>query len=287
MLLNHYLFRKATIVGIGFMGGSMGLALKKHRLAREVIGLSHRQSSLVNALKIKAIDVGHTDLKKALYDADLVILAAPVESIIKLFSTINPYLKRGCIVTDLGSTKAKVVESAEKSLSAPSFYVGSHPLTGSEKQGVENAQEDLFTNAQCIMTPTPQTNQVAKEKVKLLWTKIGSQVKFLSPEEHDQNLSYVSHLPHILAYGLMETVPSSSLEFGAQGFKDTTRIASSSPQMWNDICMANAKNVVKALDDLIKHLSIYRKAIVLQDQKELLQHFTSAKEKRDAFSKES
>ncbi|MDO8581195.1 MAG: prephenate dehydrogenase/arogenate dehydrogenase family protein, partial [Candidatus Omnitrophota bacterium] len=200
MLLNHYLFRKATIVGIGFMGGSMGLALKKHRLAREVIGLSHRQSSLVNALKIKAIDVGHTDLKKALYDADLVILAAPVESIIKLFSTINPYLKRGCIVTDLGSTKAKVVESAEKSLSAPSFYVGSHPLTGSEKQGVENAQEDLFTNAQCIMTPTPQTNQVAKEKVKLLWTKIGSQVKFLSPEEHDQNLSYVSHLPHILAY---------------------------------------------------------------------------------------
>lgn len=280
MLLRSYIFKRITIVGVGLMGGSLGMAIKKYRLAREVIGLSHRQSALAQALKSKAIDVAFLDVKKAISNADLVVLAAPVDSIIKLFTTINPYLKRGCMVTDLGSAKAKIVEKGERILSVPSFFVGSHPLTGSEKKGVEHASIDLFEGATCIMTPTSKTNQVAKQKVKHFWTKLGMEVKFLSPEEHDEILAYVSHLPHLLAYGLMESVPSKYFEYASQGLKDTTRIAASSPPMWNDICMSNSKNVLNALDQCVEHLAHFRKAIVSGDQKSLLDHFAQAQEKQ-------
>jgi prephenate dehydrogenase len=280
MLLRTYIFKRITIVGVGLMGGSLGMAIKKHSLAREVIGLSHRQNALTEALKNQAIDVALMDVKKAISNADLVVLAAPVESIIKLFTTINPYLKRGCIVTDLGSAKAKIVEKGEKILSAPSFFVGSHPLTGSEKKGVENARVDLFEGTTCIMTPTDKTNQIAKQKVKHFWTKLGMEVKFLTPDEHDETLAYVSHLPHLLAYGLMESVPTKYFEYASQGLKDTTRVAASSPQMWNDICMANSKNILNALDHCVELLAHFRKAIVSGDQKSLLSHFNKAQENR-------
>ena len=278
MLLRSYLFKRVTIVGVGLMGGSLGMAIKKHRLAKEVIGLSHRQSALDQAIKNKSIDVACLDVKKAISNADLIVLAAPVDSIIKLFSTINPYLKRGCIVTDIGSAKAKIVEQGEKTLSAPAFFVGSHPLTGSEKKGVVHATADIFEGSICIMTPTTSTHQVAKQKVKHFWTKLGMEVKLLLPEEHDEILAYVSHLPHLIAYGLMESVPTKFFEYASKGLKDTSRIAASSPQMWNDICMANSKNVLNALDLYVEHLAHFRKAIVRGDQKSLINHFTKAQE---------
>ena len=281
MLIRNHIFRRVTIVGVGFMGGSLGMALRQHKLAREVVGLSSRPSSLVEAIKVGAIDEAITDVDKAIRHADLVVLATPVESIIKLFPTINPFLRRGCIITDLGSTKAEIVETAE-SLTHPSFFVGSHPLVGSEKKGVENARADLFDKAVCLMTPTKMTNPMIKEKVKYLWTKLGAQVKFLLPEEHDEILAYVSHLPHVLAYALMEMIPDKYMEYGAGGLKDTTRIASSSPQIWHDICFSNPKNVVKSLDQLVKVLSEIRKAIVGRDNRALMNHFMKGKEKRDA-----
>ena len=274
-------FKRVTIVGVGLMGGSFGLALKKYQLASEVIGFSHRQSSLVNALKVKAIDEGHTDVAKAIRNSDLIVLATPVSTIVQLFATISPHLKRGCIVTDLGSTKVEIVEAAEKKLPNHVYFIGSHPMTGSEQTGVEFARAELFENAHCILTPTSKTSPVAKEKIKHLWTKMGAKIALLSPVEHDEILSYISHLPHLLAYGLMETIPQKFLEYATPGLKDTTRIASSSPQVWNDICIANSKNVIKALDECVKALSHLRKAIVAEDQKTLMQHFTKAKEKRD------
>ena len=265
------------------MGGSLGMAIKKYRLAGEVIGVSQRQTSLDDAIKNKAIDAGFTEVEKAIPQADLVVLAAPVETIIKLFSVINPRLKRGCILTDLGSVKGKIVEAAQKYLSNPDFFVGSHPLTGSEKQGVNHANPDLFVNSPCIMTPTEKTNPMAKQKIKYLWTKLGAQVKFLSYEEHDQILAYISHLPHLLAYGLMESIPQEYISYSAQGLKDVTRIAASSPQLWNDICLSNSKNILNALDELVKHLFYFRKAIIDRDAKNLIYHFTKAKEKRESL----
>jgi len=281
MIIRSTIFRRVAIVGVGLIGGSLGMAIKKRRLAREVIGVSHRHAVLDAALKAEAIDAGFTDINKGIVNADLVVLAAPVHAIVKLLTTINPNLRRGCLVTDVGSAKFEIVEAAEKVLSNPNFFVGSHPLAGSEKKGVDHASADLFEGSLCIMTPTAKTNQMAREKIKHLWSKVGAKVKIISAEEHDEMLSYVSHLPHLLAYGLMETIPKESFEFASQGLKDTTRIASSSPQMWNDICMANSRNILKSLDELVQHLSSLRKAIVNRDQKSLTQHFTKAKENRD------
>lgn len=278
MLLRSYIFKRITIVGVGFMGGSLGLAIKKNRLAREVIGLSHRQTALAQAVQMKAIDVPCLDVKKAIGNADLVVLAAPVDSIIKLCSTINPYLRRHCIVTDIGSAKANIVDSAERVLSNPSLFVGSHPLTGSEKSGVGSAVEDLFNGAKCVITPTAKTSQAARQKIKYFWTKLGMDVRILSPQEHDEILAYVSHLPHLLAYGLISGIPPNFLEYASRGLKDTCRIAASSPQLWSDICIANSKNVLNALDKDVELLAHFRKAIVNHDHKELLHLFTKAQE---------
>jgi prephenate dehydrogenase len=284
MLLRPYLFKRITIVGVGLMGGSLGMAIKKHGLAREVIGLSHRQAALDQAVQIGAIDTPCLDVKTAICNADLVILATPVDSIIKLFTTIDPYLKRSCIVTDVGSTKASITEHAEKTLANPTFFVGSHPLAGSEKKGVANASADLFEGARCLITPTEKTNPFAREKIKLFWAKLNMQVKLLGAEEHDRILAYVSHLPHLLAYGLMSSIPSEYLEYGAQGLKDTSRVAASSPQVWSDICMANPKNILNALDQCIEYFGHFRKAIVSHDQKTLLNYFIKAQEKKNLLS---
>lgn len=283
MIIRNTPFKRVTIVGVGLMGGSLGLAIKKRNLAREVVGLSYRQSSLVQAMKNKAIDAAFTDSRKAVKNSDLVILAAPVDSILKILTSIGPHIKRGCIVTDVGSTKAEIVEMGEKVLPIPGFFVGAHPLVGSEKKGADYASPDLFEGGTCIMTPTGKTNQVAKEKVKFLWTKVGAKVHDVTPEKHDEILACVSHLPHLLAYGLMNIVPDDFLEYGSTGLKDTTRIASSSPQIWNDICIANSKNVIKSLDEVIKQLAEYRRAILKNEDKTLLNLFTKAKEKRDSL----
>ncbi len=282
-MLRSSVFRRVAIIGVGFMGGSLGLALKKHGLASEVAGISHRQVTLEKAIELKAIDEGFTDLPKGVASADLVVLAAPVQAIIQQFSLINPHLKRGCLVTDMGSVKADIVERAESVLAAPGMFVGSHPLAGSEKKGVENAYADLFANARCIMTPTAKTSPLAKEKIKFLWTKLGCQVEVLSPEDHDRIFAQVSHLPHLLAYALVGSIPKEYLAHAPQGLKDSTRIAASSPQMWNDIFLANPKNVLNALDALVKDLALLRKAIIQRDPKALMQYLEKAKEKRDSI----
>ena len=283
MILRARGFKKVTIIGVGLMGGSLGLAIKKSRIAREVAGMSQKKTSLDNALKIKAIDTAFTDIGKAVHNADMVVLATPVDTIIKMLALINPHLRRGCVITDIGSAKAEVVEAAEKTLRYPGLFVGSHPMVGSEKKGVLHARDDLFEKAVCIMTPTKKTNQAAKAKVKFLWSKIGANIKYLDPEEHDKVLSYVSHLPHLISYGLMEIVPKEFLQYASTGFKDTTRIAASSPQMWNDIFLANSSNIIKSLDEFVAQLSEFRKAIIEKDRKSLISYCSIAKEKRDVL----
>ena len=283
MNLRSKAFKKVVIIGVGLMGASLGLAIKKYGLAREVIGISHRQSSLVNAIKKKAIDAGETDLAKGLKGADLVVLATPVDAIVMLLGKINRYLRRGCIVTDMGSVKVEIDDAARKNLSSPEFFVGSHPLAGSEKKGADYAKAELFENSLCLMTPTKKTNPVAKEKVKFLWTKVGATVKYVTDEEHDKILTYISHLPHLLTYGLMGIVPQEYLEYATRGFKDLTRIASSDPRVWNDICLTNSKNILKSMDEIVGELAIFREVILNSDEKKLMKYFAQVKEKRDAI----
>lgn len=281
MALRIPLFKKITIVGVGLIGGSLGLAIKKNRLAREVVGFSQRHSSLTIALKSQAVDQAYQDVKKAVHNADFVILATPVSIIPGMLNIIGPHLKRNCIVTDVGSTKVSIVNAAQECLPRHVSFVGSHPLAGSEKRGVQNATADLFERSVCIMTPTEKTNRGVRERVKKFWIKVGATIKLLSPEEHDKILGYVSHLPHVLTYALMEAIPSQYLEYGAQGLKDTTRIASSPPQIWSDICLGNSRNVIRGIDEVVKSLGVIRNALSVQDQKILLERFKIAKNKRD------
>lgn len=280
---NPLLFRKVTVIGIGLLGGSLAVALKKNHLAREVVGVSRRQAALNFAVKNKIIDHGTNNIVKSVENADLVVLATPIQTILSLLATLGPHLKRGCIVTDVGSTKTSIVNAAEKHLPNHVLFVGGHPLAGSEKKGVEFSDAALFNQSFCLLTPTDKTNRGALEKVTEVWTRLGSTVKSLSPDEHDLILAYTSHIPHLLAYGLIDAIPTNYLIYGATGLKDTTRIASSSPEVWNDICLQNAKNILKSLDEFVKVLALYRKAIVTGDEAALTEFFKKAKEKRDGL----
>ena len=286
MILGHptHLFRKVTIIGVGLIGGSLGMAIKRERLAREVMGVSRQHSSLAQAFKNRAIDKSSHDLKKALYDADLVVLATPVKTIIQMFATIGKSLKRGCIVMDVGSVKGAIIDAAQKNLPNHVSFVGTHPLAGSEKKGAAAGHADLFKNTVCILTPNEKTNKAALERVKNLWTKVGATAKTLSPEEHDKALSFISHVPHLAAYALIGSIPPEYLPYSSQGLKDTTRIASSDPQMWSDISLTNTKNVLLSLDKFVKNLAAVRKSIVTKNEHHLIEIFKEAKNKRDGVA---
>lgn len=284
ILGRQFLFRKVTIIGVGLIGGSLGKALKKHKLAKEIVGVSRRKEALVEAVKSHSIDHGTHDVKKAVINADFVILATPVNVVSSMFEMIAPHVKRGCVVTDVGSTKVSIIGAAQKKLSNSAMFVGSHPLAGSEKRGVENAVDSLFEKSTVIMTPIKETNRGAVDKVKKMWEKIGATVKTMSPEEHDRVLGYISHLPHVLAYALIGIVPDTCLPFAASGLKDTTRIAASSPEVWNDIFIANSKNVIRSIDECVSNLSHLRKAISESDEKILKNELRKAKIKRDKIN---
>ena len=279
---NGSLFKQVTIVGVGLIGGSLGMAIKKHHLAEEVVGLSPHHSSLAYALESKAIDRGLHDIQKAVEAADLVIMATPVKTIISLLPMISKHLKRGAVVTDVGSIKTTIVDTAERHFSS-AFFVGSHPLAGSEKAGAVFANPNLFQHSLCIVTPTPKTNRLAEEKVRSLWESLGATVKTLTPSEHDKILAFISHLPHLLAYALIDVIPGEYLPYAASGLKDTTRIAASSPNMWNDICMTNSKNIVQTLDEVVKKLSLFRKLILAKAEENLIETFKKAKIKRESL----
>ncbi|MBF0618620.1 MAG: prephenate dehydrogenase [Candidatus Omnitrophica bacterium] len=287
MVFRRHLFNKVVILGTGMIGGSVALAMKKAGLAAKIVGVSRQEVSLRTAITMGVIDEADQDVKKAIQNADCVILAAPVKVILENIEDICKHLRRNCIVTDVGSTKLAIVEAAEKLFPPHVLFVGSHPMAGSEKSGVSHANGELFKGAICVMTPTDKTNKLAKEKVKHLWTAIGMDVKSLTPAQHDEAMSFVSHLPHLMAFGLMRVIADENLGYAGAGLRDTTRLAGSSAKMWTDICLSNYRHVLKALDESVKSLSEIRKAIVDKDETALAQYFTQAKAKRDLLEKKS
>ena len=286
-MFNRHMFRRAVILGTGMLGGSVALALKKHGLAAQVVGTSRHEASLRTAREMKVIDEGTTDVNRAIQGADLVVLAAPVKVILEHIEDISKHLRRGCIVTDVGSTKAAIVEAAEKLFPPHVLFVGSHPMAGSEKSGVAEARADLFKDAVCIMTPTAKTNRAGRDKVRQLWTVMGAQVKTMEPAAHDEVMAYASHLPHMVAFALARAVPEEHLQHGAAGLRDTTRIAASSAQMWADICSSNSRNLTKAIDEAVKSLAEIRKAVVDHDEETLVQLFNQARARREILEKKS
>jgi len=273
------LFNRVAIVGAGLIGGSLALAIKKKGLAKEIIGVTRHAETLSLAKKIKAIDRGSRDIR-IVKDADLVVLAAPVEAIIRLGEEISRFLSPDCVVTDVGSTKQEIVDKLEKVFPC---FIGSHPLAGSEKRTIVHARAGLFKNSLCILTPTKNTDKEALKKIKALWVAIGAKVIFLTPKTHDKVLSLVSHLPHIAAFSLIATLPRQYLKFASAGLKDTTRIAASDKEIWSDIFLSNPKHILESIDLFIANLSRIKSAINKKDKKSLTKILQEAKLKREAL----
>ncbi len=270
------LFNKVAIIGVGLIGGSLALAIKKRKLANEVIGIARHKKTLSLARKMHAIDYGSQDIGKVC-DADLVILAVPVNAIMELAPVISKIISPGCIVCDVGSTKRQIVSKLDKLLPD---YVGAHPLAGSQKQGVINSQANIFEGSLCILTPTKNTSRAAFLKIKRLWSCIGAKVVSLSCDTHDRILSLTSHLPHIAAFSLMNVIPEKYLTFASGGLKDTTRIAASDTRLWNDIFLSNQKNIIKAIELLQDKLSRIKSVIAKNDAKALLRTLNQANKHR-------
>jgi prephenate dehydrogenase len=270
------LFKKVAIVGTGLIGGSIGLAIKKKKLADQVVGFSRHRKNILLAKQKGIIDFGSNSIG-IVKGADLVILATPVDTIIKFAPKISKIAGRDCIVTDVGSTKVEIVQTLEKFFPK---YLGSHPLAGSEKRGALNAHANLFKDTLCILTPTKKT--IAKVSVKLswLWKLLGARVIFMPTETHDRVLSFVSHLPHAVAFSLIKSIPGQYLKFSPASLKDTTRIAASDSELWADIFLSNRKNMLKTITLLENNLSRLKYAINKKEKRLLVKMLKEAQVKR-------
>jgi prephenate dehydrogenase len=280
-------FRKITIIGVGLLGGSLGRAIKKRRLAAEVAGFVRRAASIGECKKAKAVDLCTCDLHEAVADADLIVLCTPLAQMLPLVREMIPSLKRGAILTDVGSVKTSVVKELESlAAKAGAHFIGGHPMAGAEKTGVAAARADLFSHAACIITPTRRSNPAALRKVERFWQALDSRVMRLTPELHDELVSRSSHLPHVAAATLANlildpTLPKSQPLLCANGFRDTTRIASGSPEMWRDIAISNRKNLAKALETFIRDLKKVQTLLKKGDAQAVEKFFRQGKTRRD------
>jgi prephenate dehydrogenase len=280
---------KLVVIGTGLIGGSFALALKRARVVKHVVGVGRTRRNLADALKLKIIDEASQDPARAVRDADLVLLAMPVGQMPAVMSAIAPHLPARAIVTDAGSTKRDVVACARRFLGAHFFrFVPAHPVAGTEKSGATAAFPELFRGKNVILTPQRETAASATRLVRQAWEACGARVVTLGTDEHDAILAGVSHLPHIVAYALVNMLArrrNAPRLFGlsAGGLRDTVRIAGSSPEMWADICVANRDPLLAALEDYENELEGMRAAIEAADAVELRRMFAQARNAREKW----
>ena len=280
-------FRKITIIGVGLLGGSIGLAARKFSVAKEIAGFVRSKKSIAQCEKFGATDFATTDLLAAVSNSDLVILCTPLAQMLPIVKQFLPALKRGAIVTDVGSVKAGVVRELESLVrKVGAHFVGSHPMAGGEKTGVAAARENLFENAACVLTPTKKSSAHAVRKLEQFWKSLGARVLKMDAAQHDLLVSRSSHLPHVVAATLANLVlnpasPKQQAALCANGFRDTTRIASGSPEMWRDIALANRKNLSRSLDAFIADLQKFQRTLKKSDAKAVSKFFATAKLRRD------
>lgn len=277
-----------AILGVGLIGGSLARALKKHNAVNRVIGYGRHTPSLIKAKELGVIDEFDKDLAHVVRAADVIVIATPLGCYEELLQNMKTHVKTDAIITDVGSVKGSVVDAAEKHLSDATRFVPGHPIAGTENSGVEASFAELFEAHRIILTPTTQTNIHALSIITAMWEMTGAEVVNMDVESHDQILAATSHLPHMLAYALVDCLASmeDSDEIfcnAAGGFADFTRIASSSPEMWHDICYSNRKSLLSVLDKFDQHIDQIRQAIVNDDSESLLQIFQNAKQQRDQF----
>ena len=288
-------FNQAAIIGVGLIGGSLGMILRRKGLASNVVGVGRRIENLKTAIDLGAIDRYVVNPKDGVKDADLVVLATPVDTYDRHLKEWASSLKPGTIVTDVGSVKGGLVEQSERAMPAGVHFVGAHPIAGKEKTGVAAGSEQLFSGARCILTPTKQTNQQALEQVRIMWQETGSIVLTMDPHLHDKILGAVSHLPHVAAFALMNAlidirvqVPALDLaDHSGGGLRDTTRIAASSPEMWRDIFLWNRDNLTAFIEAYERSLGELKRLIRTGDAAGIEKALERAKQEREKFPAKS
>lgn len=273
------MFNFVTIIGVGLIGGSLGLDIKKKRLAGKIIGYGRSKKNLRVALKRKIIDEAVSDLRRAIKKSDLVLVCVPVRTSEKLLPLIAKWARPGALVMDVGSTKEQIVKKAGRIFPPALHFVGCHPLAGTEQSGAAAAVHQLFKNRVCIITPHTQCQAASLKKARLFWHKMGSRVVIMSPRDHDRVLAGTSHLPHMVSYSLMATLGrqisiSAIKQLSGGGLMDTTRIAASPPEMWRDICLDNKRSLLHALGQYQKQVAQLSKWIKAEKSSALLNYFT-------------
>lgn len=272
------LFHNVTIIGVGLIGGSLARALNAKGLAGRITGSGRSRQSLEQALKMGVIDRMGQGTSYGVDEADLVVLASPVGTFEKIVHQVGPHLKKGAIVTDVGSVKAQLVKTLKPALPAGTHYVPAHPIAGREKSGVAEAAEDLFRGRRCILTPPAGTDAKAVKAVREMWEAVGAEVTILDADLHDKIFAAVSHLPHVAAFAMMCTVADLNtesgdyLQYSGAGFRDFTRIAASSPEMWKDICLMNRENLIQMIERYVFSLNRFKREILAADEKRLENH---------------
>jgi prephenate dehydrogenase len=278
---------KMAIVGLGLIGGSLGMALTQRGFAKEVVGIDLNPEIINQGLALQAITHGTTSLVDGVTNADIVVLCAPVKEIISIARQIKPWLKKGCIVTDVGSTKEEIVRSLEEIFHPQCFFIGGHPMAGSEQSGISAADKYLLENAYYLVTPTQESNQEALKLVEEMIVAAGAKPIAISPEEHDKIVAAISHLPHIVAVSLVNGVKDLAgvshdpLALAAGGFRDSTRIAGCNPELWLDICFTNKERILAAMQNFKSALNRLEESLVAEDKGLFITSFHQAKEARE------
>lgn len=281
------MIRRLCIIGVGLIGGSLARALRQAGACQEVVGSGRRVEHLQEAVSLGVIDRFETDAALAVQGADMVVVCVPLGAMEQIFRSILPALAVDAVVTDAGSAKASVVSAARAGFGElPDWFVPGHPIAGTEKSGVVASFAELYQGRRVILTPLENTDPAATAKVQAMWEAAGAQVQCMGVEHHDDVLAATSHLPHVLAFQMVDTLARMSDEdeifrYAAGGFRDFTRIASSDPVMWRDICLANDRAVLKMLERYRSDLDSLAEAIRAGDGAELERVFRNAKAARD------
>ena len=281
------MFNKVCIIGCGLIGSSIARAIKKNHLSNKIVSSNRSDSVNKKVIELKIVDDSSSDTKKMADGSDLIIIATPLSSYEDIISKIKNSLKSGTILTDVGSVKENIINLIEKDVPANVSWISSHPIAGTEESGPEAGFSELFKNRWCILTPSKKAQEKDIKLLETFWKKIGSKVDIMEAKQHDYILSITSHMPHLIAYNVVNTslniqdeAESVIVKYSAGGLRDFTRIAASNPIMWRDIFIQNKKNTSKMIDKFIEDLEDLKKAIENEDGKKLEEIFTKTKKIR-------
>ena len=286
------MFKKVCIIGCGLIGSSIARAIKKNNLSRKIVSSNRSDITNKKIIKLNIVDEASSDTKKIVKESDLIIIATPLSSYKDVVLKIRNSIKSGAILTDVGSVKKKVISLVEKNIPKNVSWISSHPIAGTEESGPESGFSELFKDRWCILTPSKQSKDQDVKLLETFWKKLGSRVDIMDAKKHDYILSITSHIPHLIAYNIVNTTlkikkkkDRDIVKYSAGGLRDFTRIAASNPIMWRDIFIQNRKNTSKMIDKFIENLKDLKKAIKNKNEEKLEKIFTKTKKIRKEIVK--